>query len=460
MDREEQALYSAMLTDKTHAPGQENNVNITNLFGSTLVGGDKASNIAGVWATYKCAIGQYTNPLAGSGNECGNVNPPLDPASALPACQSGNTCADQKQVCISAPSYESGKISRCATPCDYKQFPATGCQSPAQACVASGTVAGCMDMKMDRNGATSKNGHPLLWHYPGAWTRTPFTRGHSPITIGAADKRPGNGVAKIHIPNFANGPYTDSPTLSVAPDAKGGCPDGTNADQKQVKACCPKGWVLSPNTAWCNAPLLQGTGNSVPTFQALAPWQEVQPGIGFSIPIDGQHNQYLSTGQIDFTGVLETYILDYVPWVDTLKSSCVADGVCSTGFKCDTNSHLCVTDDDTIRVEAIEGADFLGDVFLCQDPTTSDILHLHMYDSALSILDWLASHSGSANGNVGVIPSAQTACQIIVRRSPYDNFVTQITSKSNGVSLNVSGGQGQGRVTDVVLFDPGLIQAL
>jgi len=47
-----------------------------------------------------------------------------------------------------------------------------------------------------------------------------------------------------------------------------------------------------------------------------------------------------------------------------------------------------------------------------------------------------------------------------VRRSPYDNFVDEITSKANGVHINVAGGQGQGRITDIIVFDPSLIQAL
>ncbi len=56
--------------------------------------------------------------------------------------------------------------------------------------------------------------------------------------------------------------------------------------------------------------------------------------------------------------------------------------------------------------------------------------------------------------------SAQTACQILFIRSAYDNYVDYIVSKQYGVLLNMGGGQGQGRVTDIVLFDPALIQAL
>ena len=60
----------------------------------------------------------------------------------------------------------------------------------------------------------------------------------------------------------------------------------------------------------------------------------------------------------------------------------------------------------------------------------------------------------------GYYPSAQSACQIVIRRTPYDNYIDSITSKTYGVDLNVGGGQGLGRITDVVLFDPTLVQAL
>ncbi len=144
----------------------------------------------------------------------------------------------------------------------------------------------------------------------------------------------------------------------------------------------------------------------MPSFTPLFPWMEVQPAVGFSIPLDAQHSQWVSTGQIDFTGVLETYIVDYVPYVDADKPSCVADGKCNTGYTCVTEAapvagaatNSCVTDDNTISISAIEGADFLGQAFVCMDPTTFDVLHVGMYDSALSILDWFAAHPGTSNG--------------------------------------------------------------
>jgi len=454
MDREEIALYSSMLEDKTHTPGQENNVNITNLAGS--------STLAANWPTWQCATGQYSDPGQMGGNECGGVNPPLDPTPATAACAHP----------VVAKTWENGTMAVCGSAaCDYATYTATGCASPAQACVTdlAGSGEFCVTMKMDKNGATPCTDglenpvacpapsvvapHPLLWRYASAWGRSPWALGHSPVTLAQADKQPGIGVAKITIPNFAAGPYTPSP---IAPTV-----DANN------KATCAMGYTLSSNGVWCNAALNTGTGTSSPTFTPLVPWLEVGGGetinggpVGFSIPEDGNRDQFLTTGQLDFTGVLESYVVDYVPFTDPVQPSCVSTGKCNAGFNCDPNSALCVTDDNTIRIEAIEGQDFLGQVFLCQDPFTNDILHVGMYDSAYTLLNWLAAHPGGINLGTGVFePSAQTACAIIVRTSPYDNAVDRVAALGTGANVNFSGGQGQGRVTDVVLFDPTLIQS-
>jgi hypothetical protein len=433
MDREEIALYSAMLTDKTHTAGQENNVNITNLFGSLVLAGNPAANVAGAWPSYACAIGQAGDPAA----NCNNANAPLEPGnpSNAPACGAKGACPGT-MVCGGGNSYEAGFIQLCGDACDFTTYPASGCKSASQTCAGGA----CIDMKMDKNGPNVANPKPLLSYYPGAWSRTPFSMGHSPITIAQADKHPDLGVAKITIPNFKAGPYTQSPTL---PGAMG----------------CPMGYSMSTNGVWCQADLNAGTGNLAPSFTPLTPWLEVQPAVGFSIPLDAQHSQWVSAGQFDFTGVLETYIVDYLPYVDPNKHSCITDGVCKKGFTCNSVSHACETDDNTIQVAAIEGADFLGQAFVCQDPWTSDILHVGMYDSAVAVLDWLAAHPGGSYGG-GPVPSAQAACQILVIRSPYDNYVDFIVAKGTGVSLDISGGQGQGRVTDIILFDPSLIQDL
>jgi hypothetical protein len=228
---------------------------------------------------------------------------------------------------------------------------------------------------------------------------------------------------------------------------------------------CAAGWTLQAD-GLCGAPLNTGTGTTSPYFDPLTPWLTPQPGVGFGIPISGVRSQWVASGQFDYTGVLESYIVDYVPWVDKLIPSCVggasgdAGNACSPGFTCDPVTKNCVDSDNSIRIEAIEGADFLGQAFLCQDPTTGDVLHIGMYDSAISVLDWLQAHSGNMSPFAPTGVSAQTACQIILIRSPANNYVDQIAALANGVVLNISGGQGLGRVTDIVLFDPSLIQPL
>lgn len=445
MDREEVAMFSSMLTDKTKTPGAENNVNITNLFGSDVLAATY-TDANGV-PSYACAIGAggvTVDPVAGTLMNCAS-NPPLDP-TGMTLCPTG-ACPVGK-TCIHAKSHEVGSVAVCASPCDFTKSgqEATGCAAKNQACVSNdgtvtNTTAGCVDLQMDLNAIGSKYSKPVLAYYEGAWGRTPFHKGHSPITLKQADKHPEIGVAKITIPNFKTGPYTISPV----PANNGACDDKT--------------FSLSANKIWCNAPLNAGTGTLAPSFTPLVPWVEVKPGNGFAIPIDGQRSQLVVTGELDFTGVLETYEVRYLPYIDPGKPSCISTigqkDACNAGFVCDPVTANCVTDDDTISIAAIEGNDFLGEAFVCADPATGDVFHVRMYDSALDLIDWLAAHPGDSFN-----PSAQSACQILVARTPYDNYVDYIVSKSNGVLINVGRGDGQGRVTDIVLYDATLAQAL
>ncbi len=447
MDREEIGLYSAMLEDKAKTPGAENNVNITNLFGSTLLNGNPAAGVPGAFPSFACASGQGGDPTA----NCGG-NAPLDPnQTGMLPCLAGGTCATAGNICVTAKSLENGLVQACGTPCDFTTYPASGCQSNWQVCAddLQGGGEGCVAAMMDKNGHQA-NALPYLAHYPGAWSRTPFSAGHSPITIADADKHPEIGVAHVNVPNFKGGPYTNSPTVQ-SQGADGGM-------------SCATGWTFGADLL-CHAPLNSGKGTLAATFNPLTPWLEVQPGVGFPIAVDGQRDQWVSAGQFDFTGVLEAYLIDYKPWVDTLKPGCVesdpdAATACSPGFTCNPVSKACEASDDSVQVLAIEGEDFLGQAFLCQDPTTGDILHVGMYDSAITLVNWLAAHPGNTNPNASTGSSAQFACQIILRRSPYNNYIDQITAKVYGATVNISGGQGLGRVTDLVLFDPSLIQAL
>jgi hypothetical protein len=452
MDREEIAMYATMLEDRDHhTPGQENNVNITNLFGTQL--------LPSIWSSFQCAIGQG-GAATGSANGC-STNPPLDAtnmttcvqtSTAGVACDGMTPCqgsCSAGQFCVAAKTYETGNGSFCGTACDFNAHPTTGCAQANQTCVGSSadgaTTTACVDMMMDLNGPTAANPRAILSYYPSVWTRAPFSMGHSPIAIHQADKNPMLGVAKVSLPNFADGPYTPSPMTSTT---------------------CPSRWTPDPNGAnTCNAPLSSGSNWKASSFAALTPWLERQPGVGFSFPIDGQHDQFVPTAQLDYTGILETYVVDLIPWVDLTKPSCIADDptsgmACSVGYVCNPATRACEAKDDSQQVLAIEGDDFLGEVFLCQDPFTGDVLHARQYDSANVIVDWLAAHQGGWDPSIGGFqPSAQSACNIIIRYSPYNNYIDFITSKAYGVKLDIALGAGLGRVVNVVLYDSSITEA-
>ena len=194
------------------------------------------------------------------------------------------------------------------------------------------------------------------------------------------------------------------------------------------------------------------------TIHTFVPWTPSQPGVGFTIPVNGSSDLMVQTDQLDFTGNLEEYTVDYVPYVDPALTSCAyapttaPNGGCNTGFTCQGGA--CTASDNTIEIRAIEARDFLGEVFMCQDPLTGDVLHMRMYTPVADVLAWLTAHPGNPqNVNFGP-PSAQTQCGIIVRYSPFDNYPDFITSLTYGVSIAIDPGLGLGRVFDATLFNP------
>jgi hypothetical protein len=273
------------------------------------------------------------------------------------------------------------------------------------------TAAGATAMGLPYFGTYAKS-RGLLANYPAVidGTGTIFSQGHSGVKVKVMPEDLGLEGAHVQLPNFTN-PWA-------------ACADGT-------AACKP------------------------PTLDQRVPFAPSQPGIGFKFPFNGSSDIFVQTAQLDFSGVLETYVIDYVPWVDPLKPSCETDNKCNTGFMCNQNAcQACTVDNPgdapncSIRVEAIESRDFLGEVFVCQDPATSDILHVGMYTGVHQILEWLAHHPGN-----NLVPSAQDYCGIIVRYSPYDNYPDFITSLTYGVDLATNQGMGFGRIVDATLFD-------
>jgi hypothetical protein len=160
-------------------------------------------------------------------------------------------------------------------------------------------------------------------------------------------------------------------------------------------------------------------------IEVFVPWLPSQPGTGFDIPINGQRTQFIQTGALDFSGVTATMNIDYLPVTDPTTGA-LTDGI----------------------VAAVETQDFLGEVFVCVDGPTGDILRAKMYSSSLDIVNWLEQH-----------PGAQEACNIFIRYSPYDNYPDYITSVTNGILLSVNKGAGGGspRIGDATLFNSGLL---
>ena len=252
--------------------------------------------------------------------------------------------------------------------------------------VGAGSPHGCTDFA-PTNAAGVKlldgNGKALLTAYPGAITNTPFSIGSAKLKL--LDIRLFDLTAKVRLPNQAN-PYDDA---SASTD-----------------------------------------------YDALVPWTGVRPGIGFAIPISGTRDRWISTDQLDFSGITTTILVDYLAKPNADGTDCVA-----------TAAKPCA-----VKIMAAETQDFLGDVFMCSAPNPTngrvkDYLNVGMYTSAGYILDWLKNHPHAADPE---------KCSIITRYSPFNNYPDFITSLTNGVKVNISQGSGFGRVVDVTLYDPTL----
>ena len=163
-------------------------------------------------------------------------------------------------------------------------------------------------------------------------------------------------------------------------------------------------------------------GGGSPLVQALVPWAPEQPGVGFPVALDGQREQFIETSQMDFSGEQITARVDW-------RYQLGAGGAPTT----------------QIQFLAVETTDFLGEVFVCRDANTRDLLTASMYTSVSEILQWIAAH-----------PSAYAECNLIMEYSPFENYLDYVNSQSNGVRLSSTQGGGYGRIVDATLFDPNL----
>ena len=416
-------MYQALSPVKTDPPGAHANfgVNLTNMAGSSI--------LAGISPSYECAAAQFT---AG-----GYVNGPGVFSSAATDCATDMPSGPPPWM-LDATGTNS-------------LLDANGQQAVNEAYVGSPTaVQAAYQTAMPAAGGAAVDGtqHTLLWQYPGAFANyssatgtnipgggTVFKLGHSPIQVcppGATNCSDPNQTmsttsvayeaAQVMIPSFAN-PW--AACVQTVPGTK----NATGCD---------------PSVSMYATPI-----------NVYVPWLPAQPGIGFPIPINGTSDLFVTTGQLDFTGNLETYTIDYLPWQDLVTPTCGNStgmaNACSPGYTCQSGN--CIASDNTIEIRAIEAHDFLGEVFACQDPSSGDVLHVRMYTSTYSILQWLAAHPGDPANVIGGNGSAQTFCNIIIRYSPFDNYPDFITSLQYGVALNTNQGQGFGRIVDATIFN-------
>jgi hypothetical protein len=161
-----------------------------------------------------------------------------------------------------------------------------------------------------------------------------------------------------------------------------------------------------------------------PNISKLLPWVPKQPGNGFNIPLNGELNQFITTSNVDLSGITISAYVYYDCQIDTSTGQCMSNGA--------------------IQFDAMYSTDFLGDVFLCKDTTTGDLLTAQMYTSVGDMLAFLAAH-----------PNVYTDCGLIIRYSPFDNYADYITSLNNGVQVQVTQGGGYGRIVGATMFVPG-----
>jgi hypothetical protein len=157
-------------------------------------------------------------------------------------------------------------------------------------------------------------------------------------------------------------------------------------------------------------------------FHVLTDWKPVLPNHGLTLPVNGQRNKFIPTATFHIEG--ETLQMD----IDYLPENVSPDG-----------------EQETVHIIGVQAGNFLGEVFLCKDPYTGDLLSAHMYSSMGEIIDWVQNHPGSYDN-----------CNIIVRYSPYNNYPRFVSSVANGIILQGNSGSGFGRVHYVTLFTPGL----
>jgi hypothetical protein len=153
-----------------------------------------------------------------------------------------------------------------------------------------------------------------------------------------------------------------------------------------------------------------------PIITTLADWRPKTPNNGFRIPLNGQRDKFIASASVDFSGSSLSLNLDYELQPDGMMS-----------------------------LEAVQSNDYMGDLFLCRDPVTGDLLRVEQYEAMAEVIEWIQTHPGSYE-----------ACGFIIRYSPFNNYPHMLAATKAGIVLLVNQGSGYGRISSVEIYDPNL----
>jgi hypothetical protein len=158
------------------------------------------------------------------------------------------------------------------------------------------------------------------------------------------------------------------------------------------------------------------TGNTDTPINTIADWLPKSPSNGFYIPINGQRYRFITSETLAFGGA-------------TLGMRVYGD----TGT------------DGSYTIKSVGSTDYMGDLFLCKDPLTNDLLRIEMFESMEEVLKWINGHPGSYE-----------ACGFIITYSPYNNYPLFLVAQKAGVLVSISTGSGFGRIASMEAWDPNL----
>jgi hypothetical protein len=156
--------------------------------------------------------------------------------------------------------------------------------------------------------------------------------------------------------------------------------------------------------------------NTSTPLQTIADWIPKSPTNGFWIPINGQRSRFYAAESLNFGGATLSMSID---------GQEQADG--------------------TFKIQAIQSSDYMGDLYLCKDPLSGDLLRIEMYESMENVIRWVQDHPGSYD-----------ACGLIIAYSSYNNYPLYISAQKAGIAALVSTGSGFGRIASVQMWDPTL----